>query len=87
MDPETLKATLLTITIMLHSIETTDLEAYVNSVATNNATYDTIGPIVDPTAYRDMLHSGRRDNLRVQLEITRKLLEARRLIDQLQVTR
>jgi hypothetical protein len=69
----------------LHFIEVADLEEYVSSISKNNSVYDAIGPILDPTEYRDTLHSGKRDRARTQLEITRKLLEVRQMIDQLKL--
>ena len=67
----------------VHWIELADLEEYVSSISKNNSVYDAIGPILDPTEYRDTLHSGRRDRARTQLEITRKLLEVRQMIEAL----
>jgi hypothetical protein len=68
---------------MLHMIEVADLEEYVSSISKNNSMYDAIGPILDPTEYRDTLHSGRRESARMQLQITQKLLEVRQLIETL----
>jgi hypothetical protein len=64
-------------------IELADLEEYVKGISKNNSIYDAVGPILDPTEYRDTLHSGRRDRARTHLQITQKLLEVRRLIDTL----
>jgi hypothetical protein len=64
----------------LHWIEVADLEEYVSSISKNNSIYDAVGPIQDPTEYRDTLHSGKRDRVRTQLQITQHLLQARRLI-------
>lgn len=68
---------------MLHMVEVADLEEYVSSISKNNSMYDAIGPILDPTEYRDTLHSGKRDRVRTQLQITQKLLEVRQLVETL----
>lgn len=68
---------------MLHMIEVADLEGYVSSISKNNSLYDVMGPILDPTEYRDTLHSGKRDRARTQLQITQKLLEVRRMVEML----
>jgi hypothetical protein len=68
---------------LLQLLPRVELEAYVESISRNNSIYDSVGPIFDPTEYRQTLHSGRRESARVQLEITRHLMEARKLIDQL----
>ena len=66
-------------------VELADLEEYVSSIGKNNNMYDTIGPILDPTEYRDTLHSGERDRVRTQLQITQKLLEVRQMLETLRV--
>lgn len=66
--------------------EIADLEEYVSSISKNNSMYDTIGPILDPTEYRDTLHSGKRDRVRTQLQITQKLLEVRQMLETLKET-
>lgn len=85
MDKDLIQNFLNTSARVLHAIEVADLEAYIAEASRNNDLYDSIGPIVDPTRYRNDLHSGRRDQLRVELEIARKQLEIRKLLDQLQV--
>lgn len=85
MDDEIIQSILKTSVGMIHAIDLADLEAYIDRVSANNATYDTLGPILDPTAYREKLYSGQRDALRTELEIARKLLEIRKLVDGLGV--
>lgn len=83
MDQEFIEMMLRQAIQMLHMIEVADLEGYVSSVSKNNSTYDAIGPILDPTEYRDTLHSGKRDRVRTQLQIAQKLLEVRQLVETL----
>ncbi len=68
---------------MLAFIETADLERYVQSVSRNNSLYDAMGPILDPTEYRDTLHGGKHESAAIQLQIARKMLEIRQLMDTL----
>ncbi len=82
-DQEVIKGVLLSVVSTLHMIELEDIEEYVKDIQNNNAMYDTLGPILDPTEYRSTLHSGRRSNVKTELEIAQKLLEIRRLIDQI----
>lgn len=86
MDTEELQTVLREFVGMLSLISIDDLEKHVNDVARNNNMYDTVGPIFDPTAYRNTLASGRRDHARVQLEIAKHCLEIRKLFDQLPLT-
>lgn len=83
MDQEFIEMMLRQAIQALHFIEVADLEKYVSSIGENNSIYDAIGPILDPTEYRDTLHSGKRDRARTQLQITRKLLEVRQLVETL----
>jgi len=84
-DKELIQSILNTSARVLHAIEIADLEAYIEGVSLNNSTYDALGPMLDPTDYRKNLHSGRIDNLKVELQIARKMLEVRKLLDQIEV--
>lgn len=83
LDREIMQGMLRQIVGLLHMIPTADIEEYIKGVSANNSMYDAVGPILDPTDYRKTLHSGKRDNLRVELQITEKLLEIRKLINTL----
>lgn len=82
-DREIMQGMLRQIVGLLHMIPTEDMEEYVQGVSANNSLYDAVGAILDPTDYRDTLHSGKRDNVRVELQIAEKLVEIRKLIDTL----
>ena len=85
MDKEEIQSVLRGFVGMLSLIEVADLEKYVSDVSRNNSVYDAVGPLVDPTEYRQTLTSGRRDQVRVQLEIAKHCLEIRKLFEQLPV--
>lgn len=82
-DREVMQGMLRSVVGLMHMIPTEEIEAYIEGVSANNSMYDAVGPILDPTDYRDNLHSGKRDNMRVELQIVKKMLEIRRLIEQL----
>jgi hypothetical protein len=87
MDKELIQSILNTSARVLHAVEIADLEQYIEAVSLNNSTYDALGPMLDPTDYRKNLQSGRLDNLRVELQIARKLLEVRKLLDEIEVVK
>lgn len=82
-DREVMQGMLRQIVGLMHMIPTSAIEEYIAEVSANNNMYDAIGPMLDPTEYRKTLHSGKRDNLRVELEIVHKLLDIRKLINKL----
>ncbi len=84
MNHELIEVFLRNATLSLSALTTEDIEGYINAISRNNSLYDAMGPIVDPTEYRSALHSGRINSARVQLDIARKLLDIRRLMDTLE---
>ena len=52
------------------------LEEYVTNCRDDISRADSLGPIMDPTGYRDALQSGAYEDARLQLKIVEKLLEA-----------
>lgn len=81
MDPDLIMSMLRSAATGLAIIPLADLEAYVDQCAANNYRSESLGPIIDPTAYRDALYDGCLDDARNQLEIARHLLAARRAIE------
>jgi hypothetical protein len=82
-DREIMQGMLRQVVGLMHMIPIEDIEEYIKGVSANNNMYDAIGPILDPTDYRKNLHSGKRDNMRVELKIVEKMLEIRKLINTL----
>lgn len=82
-DKDVMQSMLRSVVGLMHMIPTEEIEEYIEGVSANNSMYDAVGPILDPTDYRNNLHSGKRDNMRVELQIVRKMLEIRKLIEQL----
>ena len=78
---EDMIAMLQNIVRMLALIPTEALEKHVEDNRSHLGSWDSIGSMIDPTAYRDALHSGRLEDAQNQLEITKYLLLARRSID------
>jgi len=81
MDKEFLKTHLQTIAVMLAMIPLEELEAYVTENSRHLSMYDALGPMLDPTDYRDALYGGRRDDAGHQLSIVQELLHARQAIE------
>ena len=81
MDKEFLKNHLATIAVMLAMIPLDELESYVKDNSHHLAMYDALGPMLDPTDYKDAIFGGRRDDAHAQLVIVQKLLDARRAIE------
>jgi len=62
-------------------LSTEELEAYVNDHQRNAQQWDSIGSLLEPTAYRDGMYNGANEDAKYQLAIAEKLLEVRKLID------
>ena len=84
MNDEFMQGIMQNVVGMLHMIETDDMDAYLKRVSHNNSLYDTMGPITDPTEWRLSSHNGKRESARIQLQIAQKLLEIRKLTDDLE---
>lgn len=66
---------------MLYVIPLDELEAYVKEVRENNNRWDSVGAILDPTAFRDAMHNGKREQAKIELQMAEHLLEVRRLVE------
>lgn len=73
---------LATIARMLALIPMQQLDEYVNKHHLQLGYYDAVGPILQPTEYRDVLQNGRYDDARHQLKIVDALLTVRKLIEE-----
>jgi hypothetical protein len=82
-DREIMQGMLRQVVGLMHMISIEDMEAYIEGISENNNMYDAVGPMLDPTEYRKTLHSGKRDNMRVELQIVKKMLDIRKLINTL----
>lgn len=75
------------VTQMLGIIPTEDLEAHVKQCASQLASTDALGALLDPTGYAELLESGERDFLEWQLSVARMYLEIRRGMDRMEAAR
>lgn len=66
---------------MLILLDTNELEQYVQSMERQHSRASTIGAMLDPTAYREALDSGAKQDADNQLQIAKHLLDARKAID------
>lgn len=65
----------------LAMVPTQQLSDYVDKCHIDLSYADAVGPILEPTGYRDALQSGQLDDARNQLEIVDALLTVRMMID------
>ncbi len=77
---EEITAMLASISMLLATIDLDELGRHVTECKRSLSQWDSVGPIIDPTAYRDSLHSGRRNDAKNQLAIAQALLTARKAI-------
>ncbi len=85
MDKENLTWFLQNLARQLALIPTKELEAYVQNASDADGKFHAIGSLLDPTYYRAVTRNGEYDHAKKQLEIVEKLLEARWMIDELEV--
>jgi hypothetical protein len=71
---------------MLYIIPLDELEAYVKEVRDNNNRWNSVGAILDPTAFRDAMHNGKLEQAKAELEMAEHLLEVRRLVEALNLS-
>ena len=62
-------------------LDLAELEELQKSSSASVSRWDSIGHIMDPTAYRDYLQSGMKDSADIQAEILDHVIEIRRLIN------
>lgn len=72
---------LATIAQMLALVTTEQVRQHVAACRSSIDRADTLGSILDPTAYREALHDGSLQDAKNQLAIVEALLKARELID------
>ena len=85
MNDEQIQFMMVNILKQLAMIPTDDLETYVSDIESNNQRFENIGAILDPTSYRNALHTGEIENAKAMLKITKLMLDARRAIDEREV--
>jgi len=65
----------------LAMIDTSELEAHITEHRLHLEHWTGIGPLLDPTQYREAIKSGKHQDAVLQLEICEALLVARKAID------
>jgi len=81
MDIDRIILQLRSVGTMLIMIDTDELEKHVIYHRRHIEHWTGIGPLLDPTQYRDAIKSGKQQDAILQLEIVEALLKARQAID------
>lgn len=82
MDSDMLKEFLNNLVRQIAFIPTDVLEAYLHEYHSHIQHAHSVGPILDPTGYRNALHGHEFENAERQLKMTEHILEIRKLIDE-----
>lgn len=76
-----IQALLVSVSRLLTLIDTYDLQAHVEDCKRSLSRASSIGPLLDPTGYRNAMQTGQMEDAKHQLAIAESLLAARQAID------
>jgi len=82
-DTQATRAFMQMILQQLVLVSADDLKVALDEAASSQSIWDAVGPILEPTRYRDMLYNGTFDHATVQADIVRHLIAIRELIDKM----
>lgn len=83
MDKEFTKEFMLNIVRQISALDLDTMREINQEARASQRQWDSIGAILDPTAYRDMLHDGSLAHAQLQTEVVDHLIATRELIDKM----